>query len=154
MKNFKNKLTFNVTNRFALAAAASLVALCFTTATYAADDHQSHAHDAKTTQAHAHESKAQHGGVVSVVKDMNYELVAKDGEVALYVSDHGNPVDLAGATAKLTMLSGTQKQDVVLTPVDNALRAQGAFTAPTGTKAVVSLQLKGQPKSSARFTLP
>ena len=133
---------------------AAVVALCFASGSHAADGHKGHAHDAKEAQAHAHEAKAQHGGVVSVVKDMNYELVAKDGEVALYVSDHGNPVDLAGATAKLTMLSGTQKQDVVLTPIDNALRAQGAFTAPTGTKAVVSLQLKGQPKSSARFTLP
>ncbi len=85
---------------------------------------------------------------------MNYELVAEDGDVALHVSDHGKPADLAGATAKLTILAGTQKQDVVPTPAYYALRAQGAFTVPTGTKAVVSVQLNGQPKSSARFTLP
>ena len=133
---------------------AAVVALCFASAAHAADDHKGHAHDAKEAQAHAHEAKAQYGGVVSVVKDMHYELVAKDGEVALYVSDHGKPVDLAGATAKLTMLSGTQKQEVALAPADRALRAKGAFAVPAGTKAVASVQLKGQPKSSARFTLP
>ena len=133
---------------------AAVLALGFATASHAADDHKGHAHDAKEAQAHAHEARAQHGGVVSVVKDMNYELVAKDGEVALYVSDHGKPVDLAGASAKLTMLSGTQKQDVALAPADNALRAKGAFTVAAGTKAVVSVQLKAKPASTARFTLP
>ena len=133
---------------------AAVVTLCFASAAHAANDHKGHAHDAQEAQAHAHEAKAQHGGVVSVVKDMNYELVAQDGDVALYVSDHGKPMDLTGAMAKLTMLSGSKKQDVVLVPADNALRAQGAFTVPAGTKAVASVQLKGQPKSSARFTLP
>lgn len=133
---------------------AAVLALGFASASHAADDHKGHAHDAKEAQAHAHEAKAQHGGVVSVVKDMNYELVAKDGEVVLYVSDHGKPVDMAGATAKLTMLSGSKKQEVILAPADKALRAQGAFTVPAGTKALVSVQLKGQPKSTARFTLP
>ena len=85
---------------------------------------------------------------------MNYELVAKDGEVALYVSDHGKPVDLSGASAKLTLLSSTQKQDVVLASADSALRAKGAFTVLPGTKAVVSVQLKAKPASTARFTLP
>lgn len=133
---------------------ATVAALAFANASHAAEDHKGHAHDAKGAEAHPHEAKAQHGGVVSVVKDVNYELVAKDGEVVLYVSDHGKPVDLAGATGKLTMLSGTKKQDVALAPADNALRAKGAFTVPTGTKAVVSVQLKGKSASTARFTLP
>lgn len=132
----------------------ALALLCFATASHAADEHKGHAHGAKNAKAHAHEAEARHGGVVSVVQDMHYELVAKEGEVALYVSDHGKPQDLAGATAALTMLSGTQKQQLDLTPVDNALRAKGAFTVPAGTKAVAWVQLKDQPKSSAKFTLP
>ena len=67
---------------------AAVLALGFATASHAADGHK----------GHAHEAKAQHGGVVSVVKDMNYELVAKDGEVALYVSDHGQPASTARFT--------------------------------------------------------
>ena len=133
---------------------AAVVALALTTAAHAANDHKGHAHDAKASAVHAHEAKAQHGGVVSVVQDMHYELVAKEGEVALYVSDHGKPQNLAGATAALTMLSGSQKQQLDLVPVDNALRAKGAFTVPAGTKAVVWVQLKNQPKTSAKFTLP
>ncbi|CAN7766367.1 hypothetical protein LJR039_007325 [Pseudorhodoferax sp. LjRoot39] len=133
---------------------AAVAALALTGVAHAADDHKGHAHDAKGAEAHPHEAKALHGGVVAVVKDVNYELVAKDGEAALYVSDHGKPVDLAGATAKLTMLSGTKKQEVALAPGDNALRAKGAFTVPAGTKAVVVVHLKAKPALTARFTLP
>lgn len=133
---------------------AAVAALAFASSAHAADDHKGHAHDAKGAEAHPHEAKSQHGGVVAVVKDVNYELVAKDGDVALYISDHGKPVDVAGATAKLTMLSGTKKQDVALAPSDGALRGKGAFTVPAGTKAVVLVQLKAKPTSTARFTLP
>ena len=132
---------------------AALAALAFVTASHAADDHKGHAHDAKAAAA-PHEAKAQHGGVVSVVKDINYELVAAQGELALYVSDHGKPVDLAGATAKLTLLSGTQKQEIALAPAGNALRAKGAVSVAPGTKALVSFQPKSGPAASARFTLP
>ena len=133
---------------------AAAVALALTTAAHAASDPKGHAHSAKASAAHAHEGKDQHGGVVSVAKDMDCELVAKDSEVALCISDHGAPVSLAGATARLALLSGTQKQGVALAPADNALRAKGAFTVAAGTKAVVSVQLKDQPKSFAKFTLP
>ena len=133
---------------------AAAVALALTTAAHAASDPKGHAHSAKASAAHAHEGKDQHGGVVSVAKDMDCELVAKDSEVALCISDHGAPVSLAGATARLALLSGTQKQDVALATADNALRAKGAFTVAAGTKAAVSVQLKDQPKSFAKFTLP
>lgn len=133
---------------------AALAALAFATASHAADDHKGHAHDAKAAAAHPHEAKAQHGGVVAVVKDINYELVATPGELALYVSDHGKPLDLAGATARLTLLSGTQKQEVALAPAGNALRAKGAVSVAPGTKALVSFQPKAGPAASARFTLP
>ena len=91
---------------------------------------------------------------MSVVKDMNYELVATQGELALYVSDHGKPVDLAGATAKLTLLSGTQKQDVALAPAGNALRAKGDFKLAAGTKVLASVKTASGAASTARFTLP
>ena len=134
--------------------AAALAALAFATAAHAADDHKGHAHEAKPTAAHPHEAKAQHGGVVSVVKDLNYELVATQGELALYVSDHGKPVDLAGATGKLTLLSGTQKQEVALAPAGNALRAKGDFRVVAGTKVLASVKTALGAASTARFTLP
>ena len=40
------------------------------------------------------------------------ELVSTAGSIALYVRDHGKPVNLQGTTAKLTMPSGAEKSEV------------------------------------------
>ena len=94
-----------------------------------------------------------HGGVVTEVKDMDYELVAKPGVVQLYVRDHGKPADVAMASARLTLLAGTDKQDVELKPAGDRLEATGSFKTAAGTKAVVVLRMDGKPASTARFTL-
>ena len=62
---------------------------------------------------HAHEHKPLHGGVVVEVKDMDYELVAKATVIQLYLRDHGKPADVSKASAKVTLLTGTE----VLHPV-------------------------------------
>jgi len=102
---------------------------------------------------HAHEAKAQHGGVVSVVKDVNYELVASASELRLYVSDHGKPAELTGATARLTMLSGSKKEEATLAPAGGALQAKGSYAVAAGTKVVAQVALQGKPAQSVRFTL-
>lgn len=94
-----------------------------------------------------------HGGVVTEVKDMDYELVAKPGVVQLYVRDHGKPADVTKASAKLTLLAGTDKQDIELKPAGDKLEATGTFRTAAGTKAVVVLRMEGKPASTARFTL-
>lgn len=128
-----------------------LTALLFVGATlFAGAGLASAAGDAKD---HAHEAKAQHGGVVSVVKDLNYELVAGAGELRLYVSDHGKPAELTGATAKLTMLSGSKKEEATLAPAGGALQAKGSFAVAAGTKVVAQVSLQGKPAQSVRFTL-
>ena len=121
-------------------------------AAFAADDHKGHDHEAKGG-SHAHEAKAQHGGVVSIVKDVNYELVARPDGLALFVSDHGKASDLSGAAAKLTLLSGSTKQEATLTPDGDSLQAKGAFSVGPGTKVVAHVTLKGQPSQAVRFTL-
>jgi len=116
----------------------------------AADDYK----EKEGTGAHAgHDDKARHGGVVWVVKDVNYELVVKPDVVALYVADHGKPVDPKGATAKLTLLSATDKAEATLTPSGDKLEAKGAFKAGPGTKAMVIVTLPGKAPTSATFTL-
>lgn len=118
----------------------------------AAEDHKGHDHSG--TGAHAgHDDKARYGGVVSVVKDVNYELVVKPDAVALYVADHGKPVDLKGATARLTLLSASDKSEVTLAPAGDRLEAKGAFKPAAGTKALASVTLAGQAPTSVRFTL-
>ncbi|MES2532305.1 MAG: hypothetical protein V4636_14805, partial [Pseudomonadota bacterium] len=68
-----------------------------------------------------HEHTALHGGVVTEVRDMDYELVAKPTVVQLYLRDHGAPADVSKAGAKLTLLSGTEKQEVELKPAGDRL---------------------------------
>lgn len=60
----------------------------------------------------AHDHSPKHGGVVTEAKDMDYELVAKPAAIQLHLRDHGKPVDVSKASAKLTLLSGTEKQEV------------------------------------------
>jgi hypothetical protein len=99
-----------------------------------------------------HDHKPLHGGVVVEVKDMDYELVAKPTVIQLHLRDHGKAADLSKATAKLTLLTGTEKQEVELKPAGDKLEATGNFKVGPGTKAVAIVTVAGKP-STARFTL-
>ena len=100
------------------------------------------------------EHKPKYGGVVAVVKDVQYELVAKPDSVALFIEDHGKKVDTKGASGKLTLLSGGDKTDITLVPVGaNGLEAKGMFKVPAGTKAVATITLAGKPATNVRFEI-
>ncbi len=101
---------------------------------------------------HAHDHKPMHGGVVVEVKDMDYELVAKPTVIQLHLRDHGKAADLSKASGKLTLLTGTEKQEVELKPAGDKLEATGSFKVGPGTKAVAIVTVAGKP-STARFTL-
>jgi hypothetical protein len=107
---------------------------------------------AEGSHKHSHEHKPLHGGVVVEVKDMDYELVAKPTAIQLYLRDHGKAVDIAKASAKITLLTGTEKQEAALKPAGDKLEAVGTFKLAPGTKAVAVLMIGGKP-STARFTL-
>ncbi|WP_334186804.1 hypothetical protein [Noviherbaspirillum sp.] len=100
-----------------------------------------------------HDAAPKYGGVVSVVKDVNYELVAKPDIITLYIIDHGKPVDTKNASATLTLLSASDKSEVKMTPAgENKLEAKGNFKVDKGTKVVASVTTGGKPQS-VRFTL-
>jgi len=99
-----------------------------------------------------HDHKPLHGGVVVEVKDMDYELVAKPTVIQLHLRDHGKTADLTKATARLTLLTGTEKQEVELKPAGDKLEATGSFKVGPGTKAVAVVTIAGK-ASTARFTL-
>ena len=99
-----------------------------------------------------HGHKPLHGGVVVEVKDMDYELVAKPTVIQLHLRDHGKATDLTKATAKITLLTGTEKQEVELKPAGDKLEATGSFKVGPGTKAVAVVTVAGKP-ATARFTL-
>jgi hypothetical protein len=102
--------------------------------------------------AGAHDHSPKHGGVVVEVKDMDYELVAKATVIQLHLRDHGKAADVSKATAKVTLLNGTEKQEVELKPAGDKLEATGTFKVGPGTKAVAVVTVSGKP-STARFTL-
>ena len=101
---------------------------------------------------HAHGHKAQHGGVVVEVRDMNYELVAKPTVIEIHVRDHGKAADISKATARVTLLTGSDKQEVELKPAGDKLEATGSFKVGPGTKAVAVVTVGGRP-ATARFTM-
>jgi hypothetical protein len=109
---------------------------------HAAGDHH-HAGD---------DHKPKHGGVVTPTKLMDYELVAKPTVIHLHLRDHGKPADVSKATAKLTLLSGTEKQEVELKPVGDKLEATGSFKVGPGTKAVAVVTVAGKP-ATVRFSM-
>ena len=101
---------------------------------------------------HAHEHKPLHGGVVVEIKDIDYELVAKPTVIQLHLRDHGKPADVSKATAKVTLLSGTEKQEVELKPAGDKLEATGSFKVGAGTKAVAVVSVAGK-AASVRFSI-
>ena len=119
-----------------------ITALCLasTSAAFAADGHD-----------HGHEHKSLHGGIVTEVKDMDYEFVAKPDVLQLHLRDHGKAVDVSKASAKATLLVGTEKQEIELKPAGEKLEAKGNFKVGAGTKAIVLVTLPGKPAATARF---
>ena len=102
--------------------------------------------------AHGHEDKPLHGGLITEIKDVDYELVAKPDVLQLYVRDHGKPVDVSKATAKITLLSGSDKQEIDLKPSGDKLEAKGSFKVAPGTKVVAQVNLASK-AATARFVL-
>lgn len=102
---------------------------------------------------HGHEHKPLHGGIVTEVKDVDYEIVVKPDAIMLFVRDHGKPVNISQANAKATLLSGTEKREIDLKPAGEMLEAKGNFNAMQGSKILISITLPGKPATLARFVL-
>lgn len=110
------------------------------------------AHKAK----HDDSVKALHGGQARSAGPYHLELVVKDGELVLYVTDHEDKaVPTDGARAKATIQHGYEKAriQVELEPSgDNTLKGAGAFTINPDTGIMVFLKLPEQEAYAARFT--
>ncbi len=120
----------------------AVIAFTFAGSALAADDHK-----------HGHEHKPLHGGVVVEAKDVDYELVTNATAVQLYLRDHGKPVDVSQASAKVTLLSGGKRQVVELKPAGDKLEATGSFEVGPGTKAVAVVTVDGKLAGSVRFSI-
>lgn len=99
---------------------------------------------------------ALHGGQALATGPYHLELVAKDGELTLYVADHSDKgISTDGAKAKATIQHGTEKArtQVELEPSgENILKGTGTFTINPDTGIIVFLRLPDQDAHAARFT--
>lgn len=94
-----------------------------------------------------------HGGLVVEGKQADFELVAKPEVIHLYLRDHGKAMSAAKASAKVTLLSGSDKQEVTLVPAGDKLEAKGSFKVAAGTKVVAVVTSDGKSLGTARYTL-
>lgn len=94
-----------------------------------------------------------HGGIVQGGKEVDFELVAKPELLQLYLRDHGKPRGVTGVGAKVTLLNGSEKQEVTLAEAGDRLEAKGAFKVGAGTKALATVTLPGKPAVAVRFAL-
>ncbi|MBK7353816.1 MAG: hypothetical protein IPI97_12405 [Nitrosomonas sp.] len=114
------------------------------------------------TWAHSEEQlksiEAPHGGQLRPAGPFHLELIAKDNELTLYITDHGNkPIQSAGGEGKANILitdeKGGNKQSVKLEPVyGNMMKAKGDFKLTPQTVIAVLLAVPGYETQGARFT--
>ena len=105
--------------------------------------------------AHDKPVKGPNGGQLIHVDDAHYELVAKDNELTLFVSNNDTKprATLEGAKATATVLADGKTTTVTLAPATaDTLRGPGTFVAKTGLRVVVSLQEAGRKPAQIRFT--
>ena len=82
--------------------------------------------------ADGHNHAPKHGGIVTEIKEAEYELVARADLIQLYVRADHKAIDTSRATARLTLLSGSDKQEIELTPVEGKFEAKGQLQSSKG----------------------
>lgn len=97
--------------------------------------------------------EAPHGGQLRMVGPYHFEIVAKDGEITLYVTDHAdNKISIGTGQGKATVETGTARVQVGLHPVgDNVLKGAGVFSLKPETVVIVFFKLPDREAHSARF---
>ncbi|MCP9451836.1 MAG: hypothetical protein NNA23_04030 [Nitrospira sp.] len=96
---------------------------------------------------------APHGGQLRMTGPYHLELVAKEGDLTVYVTDHAdNRISVEGGLAKATIETGSSRTQVHLHPIgSNVLKGSGSFTLTPDTVVIVFLKLPNQDGYAARF---
>lgn len=102
----------------------------------------------------AHESHAKHGGIVKSAGDLSFELVNKAGKTTIYIDDQGKELAMADGSGTLTILKGSEKSEVPLTPgANNTLVAKDGITLAAGNKVVAAIVFPDKTTTSVRFAI-
>ena len=97
--------------------------------------------------------QAPHGGQLRMTGPYHMELLARDGELTVYVTDHAdNIIGVDGGLAKATVETGSNRTQVHLHPVGgNILKGTGTFSLTPSTVVIVFMKLPNQDGYAARF---
>lgn len=97
--------------------------------------------------------KTPHGGQMRMSGAYHLELVLKDSEVTVYLSDHGgNAVSAEGASGTALVHSGKDRITVKLAPVgENILQGHGGFILDPKMTVSVKVKFKGKDHAEAKF---
>jgi hypothetical protein len=91
------------------------------------------------------EMPSPHGGQIRGTGPYHFELVAKDGELLLYVTDHlNNEISTLGGEGKANIQRGKTR--------NNMFTGRGEFQLDPKTVIVVFIKLPEQDAYAARFT--
>ncbi|MDO9312069.1 MAG: hypothetical protein Q7T85_10320 [Nitrosomonas sp.] len=100
--------------------------------------------------------EAPHGGQLRAAGPFHLELVAKDGELTVYVTDHGDlPIPVQGGHGKANIQLGKdgERKAVTLEPESgNIMRASGEFRITSETSVTVFIAIPGHEAQGVRFT--
>lgn len=104
--------------------------------------------------AHEGAVKGPNGGPLLDTAKGHWELVAKGGDLTLYVTDaSGNPVSTKPGKGTANVLVAGKTVKVDLAPADpNILQGKGEFVAEKGMKVIISVENLGDKPETVRFT--
>lgn len=97
-----------------------------------------------------------HGGMLRMAEMYHFELVMKDGEAHVWVTDHGDvPQSTQGAVATLRVINGSEAFSVSLQPSGrNELVAKNArLKSRKGTKMVLTVSMDGEAPLKTRYAM-
>jgi len=108
------------------------------------------------TSKHSPILEGPHGGQLRTTGPYHLELVAKDGELVLYVSDHSDAlIGTDGGMAKATLQLGKSQSRTRIDLVpsrENVFKGTGEFSLSPETVIVIFIKLPDQEAFAARFT--
>jgi len=99
--------------------------------------------------------EAPHGGQLRMAGPFHLELVAKEGELQLYVTDHmDKEIPTKGGSGKANIISENgEKISINLAPfMGNLMKGKGDFKLTPETVVSVFVALEGYETEGARFT--